>query len=129
MSVRAEVHRLRAQLAPHVLRTQPYRLDATVQADFLEVRAALAADRTADAVDGYRGSLLPRSEAPAIRDEREELFALVRRTVLARGDTHAMWQLAATDEGTQDDELAEHLLRALPRTDPRRAVLLARNRR
>jgi hypothetical protein len=129
VSVRAEVHRLRAQLAPHVLRTQPYRLDATVAADFLDVRAALAADRLADAVDGYRGPLLPRSEAPAIRDEREELFALVRRTALAKGDRHVLWQLAAMEDGTGDEELTEHLLRALPRTDPRRAVLLARTRR
>jgi hypothetical protein len=126
VSVRAEVHRLRAQLAPHVLHTQPYRLDANVQADFLQVRATLGADQLAEAVDSYRGPLLPRSESPAIRSEREELFAALRRTVLARGDMHAMWQLASTPDGATDQELAEHLLRALPRTDPRREVVLAR---
>lgn len=129
VSVRAEVHRLRAQLAPHVLRTQPYRLDANVQADFLRVRSALAGDHVAEAVDAYRGPLLPRSEAPAIRDERDELFALLRRTVLARGDTHILWQLASTSDGSDDAELAEHLLRALPRTDPRRAILISRAQR
>jgi GAF domain len=125
VSVRAEVHRLRAQLDSHVLRTQPYRLNANVQADFLEVRAALATERVTDAVDSYRGPLLPRSEAPAIRDEREDLLAVVRRTVLGRGDTHVMWQLASTPDGAQDEELAEHLLRALSRTDPRRAIVAA----
>lgn len=126
VSVRAEVHRLRAQLDPDVLRTQPYRLNATVQADFLDVASALAEARVADAVDSYRGPLLPRSEAPAIRAERERLHAVLRRVVLSRGDVHAMWQLASSADGTDDVELAEHLLRALPRTDPRHAVLAAR---
>ena len=58
--------------------------------------------------------------------ERDELFAMLRRTVLARRDVPAMWQLASTSDGADDDELAEALLRALPRTDPRRAIILAR---
>jgi hypothetical protein len=37
-----------------------------------------------------------------------------------------MWQLASTSDGSDDEELTEHLLRALPRTDPRRAAVLAR---
>jgi len=125
VSVRGEVHRLRAQLDPHLLHTQPYRLDATVQADFLQVRAALVDGRLAEALDGYRGALLPRSEAPAIRDEREELFAILRRMVLARGDTQLLWQLAGMPDCAGDDELAEKLLRVLPSTDPRRAMVVA----
>ena len=92
----------------------------------MDVRAALAGGRLADAVEAYRGPLLPRSESPAVRDEREELFAILRRTVLTRGDTHTMWLLASTPCGSGDEELAEHLLRALPRTDPRHAVVEAR---
>lgn len=126
VSVRGEIHRLRTQLDPKVLHTQPYRLDATVQADFRQVRAALAAGRLTEAVDGYRGPLLPRSEAPAIRDEREELFAILRRMVIARGDTHQMWQLADVPDTALDTELGDKLLRVLPATDPRRAVLLAK---
>lgn len=79
VSVRAELHRLRAQLEPDVLCTQPYRIGARVRADFLDVRTALAEGRLADAVTAYRGPLLPRSVAPAIRDEREELSAMLRR--------------------------------------------------
>jgi GAF domain len=126
VSVRAEVHRLRIQLGPALLSTQPYRLNARVQADFLEVRSALAAGRVADAADSYRGPLLPRSESPAIRAERQELLAILRRSILARSDTHAMWQLASTADGAYDAELSEHLLRALPLTDPRHAVVTAR---
>jgi hypothetical protein len=126
VSVRGEIHRLRGQLDPKVLRTQPYRLDATVQADFRQVRTALAAGRLAEAVESYRGELLPRSEAPAIRDEREELFAILRRMVIARGDTHQMWQLADLPDTALDVELGDKLLRVLPATDPRRAVLLTK---
>lgn len=67
-----------------------------------------------------------RSEAPAIRDEREELFAILRRMVIARGDTHLMWQLVDIPDCTRDAEIADKLLRVLPATDPRRAVLLAK---
>ncbi|HEX4705637.1 MAG TPA: hypothetical protein VH352_26175 [Pseudonocardiaceae bacterium] len=66
----------------------------------------------------------PRSESPAIRDEREDLYVLLRRTVLTRGDTHAMCRLAATPESASDEELTDRLLKALPRTDPRRAAVL-----
>jgi hypothetical protein len=79
VSVRAELHRLRAQLDSDVLCTQPYRLGVRVRADFLDVRTALAEGRTADALNAYRGPLLPRSAAPGILDEREELAAMLRR--------------------------------------------------
>jgi hypothetical protein len=89
VSVRAELHRLRTQLEPGMLRTQPYRLGVRVRADFLDVRTALAEGRIADAVACHRGGLLPRSVAPAICDERDELFAIVGRAgeLLARNGT------------------------------------------
>ncbi len=126
VSVRAEVHRLRAQLGGHVLPTQPYRLAATVRADFRQVRAALAEGRVDEALDGYRGALLPRSEAPAIRDARDELAAALRRAVLSRRDPHALQRLMSIEDFAEDAELAEALLRALPRTDARRALVLTR---
>jgi hypothetical protein len=123
VSARAEIHRLRAQLTPPVLRTQPYRLDARVQADFLDVRAALAGGRIGEAVDAYRGPLLPRSEAPGIRDEREELFAILRRAALIRADTAALWHLSALPEAAHDQELHQRLHRLLPPTDPRTPLI------
>jgi hypothetical protein len=126
VTVRAEVHRLRVALDARVLRTQPYRLRARVDADFLQVRAALADGRVRDAARAYRGPLLPRSEAPGVREERELLAAALRRAVLDCGDTDAMWALAGTQDGADDEELALRLLRSLPVPDPRRAVLTAR---
>jgi len=72
VTVRAEIARLRRRLGPLVA-SQPYRLLADVQADFLEVewmarRGALAAAR-----DLYVGPLLPDSDVPAIAAARARL--------------------------------------------------------
>ncbi|WP_211177425.1 GAF domain-containing protein [Pseudonocardia acidicola] len=126
VTVRAEMHRLRVALDAGMIRTQPYRLQASVDADFLHVRDALTAGRVREAAELYRGPLLATSEAPGVRDEREHLAAAVRRAVLGQGDVAAMWALAGTPGGADDQELVERLLRLLPRTDPRHAVLTAR---
>jgi hypothetical protein len=72
VTVRAEVTRLRRRLGP-IVASQPYRLDADVGADFLEVgwharRGALLAAR-----DAYPGPLLPASDVPAIASARAQL--------------------------------------------------------
>jgi hypothetical protein len=72
VTLRAEIARLRRRLGPLVA-SQPYRLVADVQADFLEVewlarRGALAAAR-----DAYVGPLLPASDVPAIAAARANL--------------------------------------------------------
>jgi hypothetical protein len=126
VTVRAEMHRLRVSVGAGVLRTQPYRLQARVDADFVAVRAALADGRVRDAVRAHRGPLLPRSEAPAVREERDLLGAALRRAVLDGGDVDAMWAFAETPGGADDEELSEKLLHALPDRDPRHAVLSAR---
>lgn len=126
VTVRAEVHRLRSVLDAGAVRTQPYRLQCRVDADFLQVREALADGRVLDAARAHRGPLLPRSEAPAVREERELLAAALRRAVLGGGDVDAMWALAETPDGADDMELVERLLHALPERDPRHAVLSAR---
>jgi hypothetical protein len=126
VTVRAEVHRLRSVLDAGVVRTQPYRLQCRVDADFLQAREALAGGRILDAARVYRGPLLPRSEAPAVREERELLGAALRHAVLEQGDVDAMHAFAGTVDGADDDELAERLLHAPPTHDPRQAMLYAR---
>ena len=125
-AVCAEMHRLRAVLGAGVLRTRPYRLRARVDADFVAVRSALARGDVRGAARAYRGPLLPRSEAPVVRQERELLAAALRRAVLDSRDVDAMWALAGTVGGADDPELSRRLLRALPARDPRRPVLTAR---
>lgn len=123
VSVRSEVHRLRAALGTPVISTQPYRLRGTVDADFLDVRAALRSGRmpTTDALG--RGPLLPLSDAPEIRREREFLEAGVRRSVLHHGDADALWALTRSEAGRADVELVRRLRSVLPTTDPRRDEL------
>ena len=69
-----------------VLRTRPYRLDATVDTDFAAVRRLLRAGQPAEALRAASGRLLPRSDAPEIRELRDELEAGLRRGVLHCGD-------------------------------------------
>ena len=73
VTVRAEMHRLRAQLGAGVITRRPYRLAATVDADFLTVRRLLRAGDTPAAITAYRGALLPGSRSPAIREARQSL--------------------------------------------------------
>lgn len=124
-TTRAEIHRLRAQLGT-ILAIRPYRLRANVTADMLTVRAALRAGDVHRALAGYRGSLLPRSESPTIRAERDELHSAVRRAALDHGGGNEMWLLAETDLGRLDLELLDAAHQALDQDDPRRTMVAAR---
>jgi hypothetical protein len=124
-TVRAELHRLRAQLGG-VLLTRPYRLDAVVRGDFLDVRTALRSGDAGRATRHYHGELLPRSDAPVIREERLDLAAAVRKGVLERGDLDAL--LSFADSG-EDAEVLERLRLLLPAADPRHALVSSRLRR
>lgn len=73
VTVRAEMHRLRAQLGTGVITRRPYQLAATVDADFLTVRRLLRAGDAPAAITAYRGPLLPGSRSPAIREARRDL--------------------------------------------------------
>lgn len=125
-TVRAEIHRLRAQLGD-VVRAKPYRLDCDVDADFLTVRRLLAAGEVSAAARLYPGPLLPRSESPSVQCERDELAAQMRRQLLHRGSADALWAYAQT--GADDLEILGRLLTALPPGDPRRVAAYLRERR
>jgi hypothetical protein len=126
VTVRAEIHRLRAQLGD-VVRAKPYRLDCDVDADFLAVRRLLAAGDVTAAARLHQGPLLPRSESPAIQSERDDLTAQLRRQLLHRGDAEALWMYAQT--GGDDLEILGRLTTALPPGDPRRVSAHLRERR
>ncbi|WP_226351456.1 hypothetical protein [Pseudonocardia sp. ICBG601] len=73
-TLRGEIHRLRSSLGAELLLTRPYRLATGPQADFLRVRDALRDGRVSEALDSCHGELLPRSDAPAVRELRDELL-------------------------------------------------------
>jgi hypothetical protein len=125
-TVRGEVHRLRSLLGADVLCTRPYRLDATVDTDFGTVRGLLRAGRVAEALRVGAGRLLPRSDAPAIRELRDELEAGLRRGALRAGEVDLLADLARHPVGRDDLEVLERLAAQLPAADPRHPEILAR---
>lgn len=125
-TVRAEMHRLRTLLGQGVLDTKPYRIIADVSGDITDVQSALRIGELAKAMDLYSGPLLGRSDAPALRVERDELDATLRRAVLDASDPELLWRFAQTSTGAEDLEVFEVLERDLPATDHRRPAVTAR---
>lgn len=125
VTVRAEIHRLRTQLGDGVIRTRPYRLSADVDADFLRAAAALKSGDIGAVVRVFDGPLLADSEAPAIRDERESLTALVRRVSLDSRNADVLWSYWETSCGTDDVEVLEILGQVLHPGDPRLRIAAA----
>ncbi|GAA0577113.1 GAF domain-containing protein [Kribbella sandramycini] len=125
-TVRAEMHRLRNLLGGGVLDTKPYRIIADVSGDVTDVQTAVRRGDLRAALDLYAGPLLARSDAPALRAERDELDATLRRAVLGSADADLLWRFAQTPTGAEDLEIFETLAAGLPATDPRRAVVSAR---
>lgn len=137
-TARAEVHRLRAQLGEQVVQTKQYRLRADVDADFLTAPAALRDGDTRAALAAFQAPLLVRSEAQAIRAERDEFVAALRRAVLDRRGTlnrrgtrdrrgvDALCDYSQREPGRDDIEVFERLTAELPSRDPRQAAAAAR---
>ncbi|WP_112248642.1 GAF domain-containing protein [Kribbella monticola] len=128
-TVRAEMHRLRNVLGEGILDTKPYRFLADVTADVTDVQAALRAGDLATAISLYSGPLLARSDAPALRAERDELDATLRGAVLESKDAELLWRFAQTSVGAEDLEVFETLAEVLPVADARRAAVGARLQR
>jgi len=100
----------------------PQALRAEIDADFLTARAALRDGDLRAALAAGQAPLLPRSEAPAIRAERDELVAALRHAVLDRGDVEALWEYSQREPGRDDLAVFERLAVELPVQDPRQPV-------
>lgn len=125
-TVRGEILRLRGLIGADVLRTRPYRLDATVDTDFDAVRRALRAGQPAEALRVCDGLLLPRSDAPEILELRSELEMGLRRAVLAADDTDLLATYAAHPLGIDDLEVHDRLAGRLAPSDARRPAVMTR---
>ncbi|TDW17810.1 GAF domain-containing protein [Kribbella kalugense] len=125
-TVRSEMHRLRNLLGGGVLDTKPYRIIADVTGDVTDVQTALGNGQLLAALDLYNGPLLARSDAPALRAERDELDATLRRAAIDSADPELLWRFAQTATGAEDLEIFESLDADLPAHDPRRAAVAAR---
>jgi hypothetical protein len=125
-TVRAEMHRLRSLLGAGILDTKPYRIVADVTGDVTDVQQALRDGDLRTALDLYDGPLLVRSDAPALRAERDELDATLRRATLDTRDPDLLWRFARTSTGAEDLEVFETLDAELAADDPRRPAVAAR---
>lgn len=114
VTLRAELSRLRAVLAPGVLRSRPYRLAAPVDADFEAVGRRLASGAVAAALGGYAGPLLPGSCAPAVTRLRGRLADELRAALIARGDPGLLADWAHTPWGEDDLEVWRALAATVP---------------
>ena len=117
---KTELSRLK-RLLP--LQSRPYRLDFPLRADFLEVPELLRSGQLQQALELYRGPLLPASDAPEVRALREELEEGVRSAVLEQGDFETLWMLGSRLR--HDLTVWEALAARLPNRDPRRGMTLA----
>lgn len=126
VTVRAQVHRLRAHLGEGVIETQPYRLRGAIDADWLEVRRLVGEGAPRSALAAYPGALLAASDAPAIREARGLLEESLRRSVLTTGDPELLAVWLAHPSGADDLAAARALVATLPAGDPRRAAATAR---
>lgn len=124
-SFRVMLTKLRQQYVP--VTNQPYKIDVTYQADFLQVRVLIEKGHLRRALELYKGSLLSYSEAPGIVEERESLEESLREAVLGSGDPEALYTFA--NQLPDDLELWEALEKALPKEDTRVPVVGTRVRR
>ena len=125
VTIRSQVHRVRAFLSESALRTQPYRLATPTDADWLDVGRLVSAGRPREALCAYRGSLLPASDAPAIVEARGLLEESLRRSILTTADPELLSRWLAHPAGTDDAAAARTLVAVLPRGGPRRAAATA----
>jgi hypothetical protein len=125
VTIRAQVHRIRMYLGAQSVGTHPYRLNAPAEADWLEVRRLVSAGRPAEALQVYRGPLLPASDAPEIVETRALLEESLRRSILTTADPDLLSAWLAHPSGADDIAAARALVAVLPCGDPRRAAATA----
>jgi tetratricopeptide (TPR) repeat protein len=108
------------------IESRPYRLNAEVTADFIEVETLLSQGDNQAALKLYRGRLLPGSEAPGIVETRDYLDELMRQAVIL-SNTDDFLGVAAPFA----DDLAvwEALLQKLSSTDVRYPFVKTKVRR
>lgn len=120
VTVRAEMSRLRAVLAPVELGSRPYRLLQPVRTDVAEVRRSLRAGDYRRAVAAYRGPILPFSQSPVVCDLRDDLHGRLRQGLLSSGDPDALLCFGDTDCGRDDLAVWTAARRCLSPESPRR---------
>lgn len=117
-TLRAEMNRLRHLLGDGLLASRPYRLTASLTADWLAVEAMLAAGDVAGAMRTYSGPVLPRSVAPGVARLRSQVEQGLRQALMASGRADLMSTWTRTAWGSDDYEMWQAQRAALGARSP-----------
>lgn len=114
-----------SKIRKHVpIGTQPYRLTTPFYLDINACESLLNEGRIRAALELYRGSVYPQSDAPGIVEARTWLEARVRQAALCSDDAEVL--ISVGEILDNDPEIWEMALKRLPRGDPRTPLLRAR---
>lgn len=122
-TLKGEVSRVRRMLRGGIA-AHRYMLTTPVRCDAVEVLQHLTAGDVLAAVDGYRGPLLPNSEAPGVVNWRDRLEVAIREAALRSSDPKSAMILGERIDN--DPELHEHALNLLSADDPRVPLIRGR---
>lgn len=104
-TLRAELNRLRNLLGDNLLLSRPYRLEASISGDWLEVEGRLAAGDLRGALQHYHGPLLPRSYGPGVIRLRENLHESLRAALLGSREPDLMSTWTRSSWGADDYDM------------------------
>lgn len=118
LTVRAEMHRLRRILPGSLVSSRPYQLAHPIRVDALDVLGLLRRGAHRQALELYRGPLLPRSSAPATAALRDRVTRHVRQALVAHAHVDLLVEFADTVDG-DDPAVWQAVLDRLPSPSPR----------
>jgi hypothetical protein len=107
-----------------LLHSRPYRVEG-LEVDSMHALAQLERGSHRLALNSYGGQILPRSDAPAIAELREELSAILREAVVASAGVDVLMSYLQLPEAADDAEAWQTALRLLPPRSPKRAAVVA----
>ena len=105
--------------------SRPYRLPRPLRLDAQDVLEQMERGAFRQGLQLYRGPVLPRSDAPAVRDLRARVSAVLREAVLTGAGPETLLQYLQLPEAANDVEARRLALRLLPARSPRRAAIVA----
>jgi len=120
-SLKALLSRMRSVVP---LLSRPYRLDPSVTCDIVHLEELLRVGHLREALELYKGPLLPESEAPGVRRARERIDEAIRQAVLHAGEADLALRLAR--KFPDDLELWEKARELTPKDDPAYPLIRAR---
>lgn len=125
VTARAEMSRLRKNLPSLVSPSRPYRLIGELRTDAADLVNSLERGAHRQALELYRGPLLPRSTAPAITERRDHLRSWLRESLIRHASADILLRYAHSPEGRNDVEIWQACLDRLPYGSPRRAEAMS----